>query len=182
MNADVFRGPVAATTNPVDPDKFLTLCKTLKEITISIGWTTEWGNTSTFGAYFPPHIDAMIAVLNKYELIESQYKLTFPVRAGIAAQSHSALSDLFSRINRTTPDVTLTIWSAPNDYVNVTALRELIVSIGVHRVYIDLPKDLHDKLNLPGSGSTLAHFGLMNLMAFGLFVALKTKLLFAIEW
>lgn len=70
--------------------------------------------------------------------------VTFPVRAGIVANSGSTLANL-SNI----PSSTFTVWSADGDIVNVTRLREVILDVlGRDRVFVDVPKSLSDQLQL----------------------------------
>jgi len=70
--------------------------------------------------------------------------VTFPVRAGIVANSGTTLANL-SNI----PNSTFTVWSADDDTVNVTRLREVILDVlGRDRVFVDVPKSLSDQLQL----------------------------------
>lgn len=101
--------------------------------------------------------------------------LTFPVRAGIAAQSIPQLDHLFKSLNASNP-VTFTIWSSDNDFVDVDKLREMIFYFGIEKVYIDVPKTLSDKLRLDTSGSGLTRKP--NLVVTGLAIALLIILLF----
>lgn len=54
---------------------------------------------------------------------------------------------LYTALNDTN-NITITIWSSNNDYVNVDMLRKLIFSFGLDKVYIDVPDELSDKLDL----------------------------------
>lgn len=99
---------------------------------------------------------------------ETKQPITFPVRAGIAANSREQLHDLVRSVNDTN-ECTLTIWSSENDYVDVPKLRELIFSFGFERVYLDVPDSLASKLDLGRDGndsgtlSTLVNFGLVSM-------------------
>lgn len=65
INADILPGPLNNTgTIPVNASQFLTGCKSLTSSTLSIGWTTLWGNNYTEGTYNDTQIDDMIAVIN----------------------------------------------------------------------------------------------------------------------
>lgn len=80
--------------------------------------------------------------------------ITFPVRAGIAAQSIETLSFLYQSLN-TTNSITFTIWSSENDNVNVDKLRKMIFYFGLDKVYVDVPSKLSSQLRLdvdPGNG------------------------------
>lgn len=89
------------------------------------------------------------------------HDITFPVRAAIAAHSLDNLNTLLGAVNATN-NATLTIWSSPNDNVNIPALRRLIFAIGLDRVYVDVPEEVSSQLDLGNPGSTaasLVHFG-----------------------
>lgn len=152
INADILSGPVHnVVTKPVDADRFLNGCTQLTRATISPGWTTLWGINYRNGNYTREQINEMIDAFNRNEMNCNKHPITFPVRAGIAAQSEDTLIDLLQRINKHRNEsntVTLTIWSNPNDYVDVTRLRQLIVTIGYDRVYVDVPTDLMEQLQL----------------------------------
>jgi hypothetical protein len=100
-----------------------------------------------------------------------QQPVTFPVRAGMAANSGVTLSHLKNNI----PNSTFTIWSSDADVVNVDNLRELILNIlGIDRVYVDVPKSLSDKLQLSSSD------GQRTLSAPALFVSAVSMILLKI--
>lgn len=80
------------------------------------------------------------------------HEITFPVRAGIAALSYDSLHELVAAVNQTN-NVTITLWSSANDNVNVEMLRKLIFSFGLDRVYIDVPHELYEQLDLSNSAS-----------------------------
>lgn len=70
---------------------------------------------------------------------------------------------LLNRTAETNP-CTLTIWSSAGDYVDVDALRRLIFSVGVDRVYVDVPEELAARLDLGnasggGAAAGLVQFG-----------------------
>jgi hypothetical protein len=70
--------------------------------------------------------------------------VTFPVRAGMVANSGTTLASLMNISSST-----FTVWSADDDPVNVTMLREVILDIlGRDRVFVDVPKSLSDQLQL----------------------------------
>lgn len=152
INGDILPGPVLnVVTKPVDANRLLQGCKHLPNSTLSLGWTTLWGPLFRIGKYTTEHINQMIDTINGNEMNSINYPITFPVRAGIAAHSIDTLTQLLQRMsqNRNDPShVTLTIWSSPHDYVNVPLLRQLIDTIGHHRVYIDVPDSLREELKL----------------------------------
>jgi hypothetical protein len=154
INADIYSGPLNNTeTSPVDAQVFFEGSKKLNNATLSTGWTTKWGSNFTDGHYTDNQIDEMIKGIKENQI---QNDLTFPVRAGIAGQSLSQLDRLYTSLNATNP-ITFTIWSSANDNVNVEKLREVIFHFGLDKVYVDVPKELEDKLRLDvpvTSGST----------------------------
>jgi len=98
--------------------------------------------------------------------------ITFPVRAGIAALSLPQLDHLYKSLNETN-HITFTIWSSDADNVDVDKLRDMIFHFGLDKVYVDVPKNLSDKLQLhvsPGGTGHLAQpsflMGLMMMFAF----------------
>lgn len=175
INADIIPGPVNNTqTEPVDPDRFLTECHELPNSTLSIGWTTQWGSNYTVGSYTSQQIDKMLEVI-KTNNVNGTHPITFPVRAGIAAQSIENLQYLVAAISKKS-NPTLTIWSSPNDSVNIDKLRQLILTFGVDRVYIDVPDDILRQLDLGnacGRASSLIHFGIVTMSVFLLSIILS---------
>lgn len=163
INADIIAGPVDSEVLPVNADDFLSKCKGLSNATLSIGWTTLWGPTHDTGEYTEKHIDDMIEAIERNRINETTHSITFPVRAGIAAQSGKSLKKLLDHVSKTNT-ATLTVWSSPWDAVNVTALREVIKSFGVERVYVDVPDDLYNELGL-SAASSISHFALINVIA-----------------
>lgn len=163
INADIIPGPVDSEVIPVNPDEFLSKCKQLSNATLSIGWTTEWNSKSEIGEYTEKQIDEMIDAIERNQLNGTKHAITFPVRAGIAAQSQKALEKLINH-TRDTNNATLTIWSSETDAVNATNLQNLILSFGVDRVYLDVPQKLASELNLSSTAASLIHFGIANLV------------------
>lgn len=170
INADIIKGPLNNTeTMPVDPNHFIAGCKQLRNSTLSIGWTTRWGSHFTDGNYTKQQINDMISALERNQIINSMHPITFPVRAGIAAQSIDNLHELVSKVNKTNQNVTITVWSSPNDKVNIDSLRKLIFSFGLDRVYLDVPEEVSSQLHLqnaPGCASSLIQFGVINFTIF----------------
>lgn len=154
INADILPGPVNNTnTIPVDADVFLQSCKDFTNAVLSIGWTTRWGKDFKEGSYEQSHIETMTSTVRNNSV---KNDITFPIRAGIAANSKLELQNLYLDLNKTN-DVTMTVWSSQDDYVDVEKLRDLILTFGVDKVYLDVPKDLEDKLHLDRNGAVLGH-------------------------
>lgn len=100
------------------------------------------------------------------DIDKTAHPITFPIRAGIAAQSLKEITDLVRSVKETN-DVTLTIWSSANDSVNIDLLRKLIFSFGLDRVYVDVPEEVSSRLDLdvplPSRASSLIHFGIASI-------------------
>lgn len=154
LNADIVQGPVASTKVPVDPVKFLEACRAYPKATLSIGWTTEWGGQYKEGSYSQEQVDKMKEVITANKVPEAKSPITFPVRAGIAAQSKGQLQELMATFNATNV-VTLTVWSSDGDSVDVGKLRDLVFSVGLDKVYVDVPKDLEEQLRLDDNGGAM---------------------------
>ncbi|CRK91686.1 CLUMA_CG005334, isoform A, partial [Clunio marinus] len=145
INADIYPGPWNNTsTIPVDAQEFFDGAKKLKNAVLSPGWTTAWGYNYTDGHYTQEQVDAMINVIKENNITN---QITFPVRAGIASQSVTELDHLYRSLNMTNA-ITFTLWSSVNDSVNVEKLRDMIFHFGVDKVYIDIPEELFNQLNL----------------------------------
>ncbi|XP_073827383.1 protein FAM151B isoform X2 [Musca autumnalis] len=148
LNADIISGPVNQNnTIPVDPQRFFAGSSKFPQAVLSIGWTTQWSSAANNGSYTPQEIAAMIYAIKENNVTDSGQPITFPVRAGIAANSQDELHDLVKAVNGTN-NSTLTIWSSQNDYVDIAKLRQLIFSFGFDRVYLDVPEELSSQLDL----------------------------------
>ena len=92
-------------------------------------------------------------MLNAIKASNISNPITFPIRAGIAAQSVNQLNRLYSSLNET-HDVTFTIWSSAPDYVDALQLCNLIHHFGFDKMYMDVPEVLSSRLDLsvPCSG------------------------------
>lgn len=160
MNADILPGPVNNTqTLPVDADVFLQGCKKFTNAVLSIGWTTRWGKDFKEGSYEQVHVDTMTSAIRNNSV---ENKITFPIRAGIAANSQLELQNLYLDLNKTN-NVTMTVWSSQDDYVDVDKLRELILTFGLDKVYLDVPKDLEERLDLGRNSAAMLDHGMKGL-------------------
>ncbi|ETN58451.1 DHFR-coamplified protein [Anopheles darlingi] len=148
INADILPGPVDNTaTVPVDPARFFAAAKRLGKATLSIGWTTRWGADFSEGSYTEQQVDAMSSAIYANGIDKAGNAITFPVRAGIVAHSITRMVRLFCTL-KDTNNVTFTIWSSENDFVDVERLREFIFTVGLDRTYVDVPEALHRALRL----------------------------------
>jgi len=146
LNADIVKGPVNQTkTIPVEPNRFLNACTKYKNAILSIGWTTLWGPSYYDGGYTDLEIADMIAVIRNNNIVNRI--ITFPVRAGIAANSSHQMVNLFKEISLQN-ECTFTVWSSPYDFVNISKLKQFILEFGLDKVYLDVPTDIRDQLNL----------------------------------
>ncbi|EZA62872.1 hypothetical protein DMN91_003152 [Ooceraea biroi] len=166
LNADIISGPVNATATPLDAKAFLQgATKIMPECTLSVGWTTRYGKESniTEGRYSIEHINKMIDVLKGNHISQP---VTYPVRAGLAANDIDVIKILLK--NTTFTNATLTIWSSEGDSVDAAQLSKLIKSVGVDKVYVDVPQDLKSRLDL----SAASTFSSASLMSLGMSLAL----------
>lgn len=108
------------------------------------------GNNLISDDYSQQQIQEMIDTLSKNNITQT---VTYPVRAGIAANSFSLWSELLK--NTTKYNSTLTIWSNELDHVDADKLSKLIRDIGVDKVYVDVPDKLWKKLNISAAADNL---------------------------
>ncbi|XP_026668725.1 protein FAM151B isoform X2 [Ceratina calcarata] len=155
INADILPGPVNANTTPVDAKEFLTQTKSFKNCTLSVGWTTRYGSKDnvTEGGYTDEQIKEMVKVLKEQQVTQP---ITYPVRAGLAANSVAQIKMLMETPGLNTANVTLTVWSSEGDKVDVGKLSTLIKEVGVAKVYVDVPDDLRQNLTLSSAASVNA--------------------------
>ena len=122
----------------------------------------------TYGQYSTSHTNEMVKELNK-----PSHSVTFPVRACYVANDEKD-SDILGKLLEATKgqNSTLTIWSAKDDVVNATKLSEVIKRIGLDKIYLDVPMELRQQLDLNSafgarsSASLLLSSVLVALMAF----------------
>lgn len=146
INADILQGPYNSTTTAVDAAAFFTAAAAFPNSTLSVGWTTAYGEGYENATYTDAQIEEMLTTLAENGVNKS---VTFPVRAGIAAESVSQMQTLLDNIT----DATLTIWSSEGDPVDVTELRTLLKTVGLSRTYIDVPEELEEQLELDSLGA-----------------------------
>ncbi|XP_053959730.1 protein FAM151B [Anastrepha ludens] len=166
LNADIISGPVnQSDTVPVDPERFFAGAAKFETAVLSIGWTTLWGANYTEGAYTEQEIEEMLVAIKNNNVTAKQHPITFPVRAGIAANSMDQLHSLVAAVNETN-ESSITIWSSDNDFVDVEKLRKLIFSFGFDRVYLDVPDALAGQLDLGRADTGRAPARLPSLFSF----------------
>lgn len=173
LNADILRGPVNATAIPLNATDFLKGAnEIIPESVLSIGWTTRYGKefNITEGRYNSTQIQTMIDALTENKVTQP---VTYPVRAGLAANDIDAIKALLK--NTTFTNATLTIWSSEGDSVDAAKLSKLIRDVGVDKVYVDVPEALKSKLELSGA-STMSPATMINLGASMAFLVLSKML------
>lgn len=160
LNADILPGPLNTVDPPVDAARFFKVAGKFANATLSIGWKTLYGGPTniTNASYTNEQIEEMIKVIRLHNVFQP---ITFPVRAGIAAQSLEQLDKIVSNVNHST----LTLWNGDGDYVDIPTLRELIFKLGVNKVYVDLPDDLKMSLHLDQNGG-VSNLTSMSVLAF----------------
>lgn len=146
INADILPGPLNANTTPVDAKQFVSQAKMVPNCTLSLGWTTNYvcKNDSTDCWYTEDQVQQMIDVVKEQNVSQP---ITYPVRAGLVANNVTTIKSLLEKSSNLNKSVTLTIWSSDGDTVNAKELSSLIKDVGVDKVYVDVPKDLMEKLN-----------------------------------
>ncbi|XP_066597999.1 protein FAM151B [Prorops nasuta] len=160
LNADILPGPINATNTPLNAKTFLKGAKvSFPESIISAGWTTSLGKepNSTDSRYSGEQLKKMVEVLKENNITQS---VTYPVRAGFAANDAEGIKSLFKDTTGF-KNVTLTIWSHEKDPVDTDKLSRLIKDVGVGRVYIDVPQDVMNKLNISGALQVTSAFSLI---------------------
>lgn len=179
LSADIVKGPVDEKKvddkkwEMVDAKKFFAAIKNLDGPTLALGWTTP-ETVKTDQSYTKENCDAMIKVIEENKVNKTN-PITFPIRAALAVNSKDVLKNLHNEVSKKELKPTFTVWSAKGDVVDENKLREFINDIGVENVYVDVPKELREKLHLNGA-STLIHFGLFNLAALGFVLFFRTGL------
>ncbi|XP_070761119.1 protein FAM151B [Enoplosus armatus] len=95
VNADILSGP-GGEARPLEPQAFLSAVRTLPAHTVlSLGWTTGW----TAGTDNPGYSWDMVHVME--EVCRGlKHPVTFPVRAGLLAQSFPQLTWLLQQSDR----------------------------------------------------------------------------------
>ncbi|XP_076766119.1 protein FAM151B [Xylocopa sonorina] len=153
LNADILSGPVNATAKPVDAEAFLAQAKMYPEFILSVGWTTRYGVDAniTEGRYTKDNVKDMIQALTKQQITQP---ITYPVRAGLAANDTDAIKALMKDSSSQMKNVTLTVWSSEGDKVDAERLSALIKDVGVDKVYVDVPQDLMKNLSLMTGASS----------------------------
>ncbi|XP_012524870.2 protein FAM151B isoform X2 [Monomorium pharaonis] len=153
LNADILPGPVNATTVPLNATEFLKGAnETMPDSILSIGWTTRYGkeHNITKGRYNTEQLKKMVDIVAENRVSQP---VTYPVRAGLAANDIDGVKALLK--NTTSTNATLTIWSSEGDFVDAAQLSKLIREVGVDKVYVDVPNDLRSKLNFSGASAMI---------------------------
>ncbi|XP_018406885.1 PREDICTED: protein FAM151B isoform X2 [Cyphomyrmex costatus] len=162
LNADILAGPVNATAPLVGVDFLKEASYILPNSTISIGWTTRYGKefNITEGRYSENQIKEMVKIVTDSGI---NLPITYPVRAVFAVNNTDSMKELLKNTT-STGGATLTIWSSEGDYVDAANLSKLIKEVGLNKVYVDVPTDLRNQLNLSGA-STMTSTIMINLIA-----------------
>uniref|UniRef100_A0A1B6KMI5 Menorin-like domain-containing protein n=2 Tax=Graphocephala atropunctata TaxID=36148 RepID=A0A1B6KMI5_9HEMI len=141
VNADILRGPgIGPGKEVVEPHYFLRTCVTKFPLaTISPGWAVN-PNASQTLSYSSMNIDEMTSLLLDSHVV---FPVTFPVHAGIAANSLDTLTNL---VHSSTDGTSLTLWAGQGQHIDYDKLRQLINNLGKDKVFVDLPQDMSEKL------------------------------------
>lgn len=114
---------------------------------MSIGWTTGWSPGST-ASYTPDYTNAMIKAIEENNVDGSGHPITFPIRAIFAVKSDSTLRHLYEHVSKINDGTTFTIWTSAGDTVNPKELETFIKTFGIDKVYLDVPDELRNGMNL----------------------------------
>ncbi|XP_054717905.1 uncharacterized protein LOC129227380 [Uloborus diversus] len=142
LNADILSGPVAATTKPVQPEHFLSLChQYFPTAVLSIGWTTFLNSaiSQTIWEYQWKHVRQMADVIRCHGYINLSPNYTFPVRAIFASRSIKQLQWLLGVV----PGSTLTVWSGASDPLEIEDLLRIRTAFPKEKVYYDVPEPIN---------------------------------------
>lgn len=142
LNADVISGPVNSSTDPVQVEPFLALCKQyFPNAMLSIGWTTYWYPTFTEDSwhYDWKHARRMADVIHCGGYEKNYPKFTFPVRGIFASRSIEQLQWLL----RTIPGSSLTVWTGKHDPLKLEDLLRIRSSFPKNAVYYDVPEGIN---------------------------------------
>lgn len=137
---------------PVDANQFFAAAKRLERSTLSIGWTTRQ-QTGAVQSYTFENINDMLKTIQDNE-ISGSFPITFPVHADIVTNSIESLKYLYEKISERHL-TTFTLWSADQDKVDVEKMQAFIELFGVDTIYIDVPDELRNELDLSGAQKTI---------------------------
>lgn len=118
---------------------------------MNFSYANSENNTENIDRYTEQQIQRMINILKEQNVTQP---VTYPVRAGLAANDIKAMKMLMENSTESgIKNATLTVWSGEGDKVNAEKLSQLIKEIGVENVYVDVPKELMDKLRLSAASN-----------------------------
>lgn len=104
--------------------------------TLSTGFTTGLG---LFGHYTD---QIMADMYDKLVEKRTTAPVTIPIRASLGARSVTEISQFMARADHDALfPVSLTIWSAALDLVDMEGLESLVLEVGKDRVFVDVPWD-----------------------------------------
>lgn len=118
---------------------------------MDFSYASSENNTENIDRYTEQQVQRMINTLKEQQVTQP---VTYPVRAGLAANDINVMKMLMENSTGSgIKNATLTVWSSEGDKVNAEKLSQLIREIGVEKVYVDVPKELMDKLRLSAASS-----------------------------
>lgn len=179
MHADTVKGPGSkGNSTLIDGDKFIEQVKKMNSnVVLSVGWTENVRPTYSEGGYSISQVQAMAEIIAKTAIFASDFvpmAINFPIHAVYALKSQNLLIELYNGAKEINP-VTFTVYAAKGDDVNAMELQKFIKSYGVENIYMDLPDELRNKLNLGNSASSLVRFGLLNLITLAIVTVFHNK-------
>ena len=164
MNKDLLNGPGSSSSDETLLRTFLDVTKKyFPTSTLSIGWRSN-------GAIFTPpdeqrytmeQMDTMIRYLNEAGVTQP---VTYPVRALYVGASVEEFSYIFQEV----PGSTLTIWSTLDEFEqsDVDSLRAALNTLGRENIYLDVPKELEERLNSSGTNFFIHNISILVALIF----------------
>jgi hypothetical protein len=108
LNADVLPGPGKRDSSTVDADEFVQTCLEHRPVqALSLGWSTNVTRVyNPLGYYLTTDIDAMVALVDKYNLTAVTPGIVFAVNCRLVARDPSTMVDLLAKV----PTSQLLLW------------------------------------------------------------------------
>ncbi|XP_067838878.1 protein FAM151B isoform X2 [Heptranchias perlo] len=129
INADILPGPNGSGTATI-PNEFLhTVTSYLPDVTLSLGWTTNWLVNQTNNGYTWEMVKEMEQICRRL-----WQPVTFPVRATLVRPSWPQLLWLLKQSER----YSLTVWTGREDLYTVEDMLYIRENFDKSRIYYDL--------------------------------------------
>lgn len=138
FHANIAKGPMGENQETLDADKFLEPVVDYGKGSISLGWSTTPGTAeSNKAGYTQEQTNKMKEYIGNFDVVNSQMKIVFSLRAGPAAYSYTTMDDLEHTFDETN-EIKFFVWSKKGDVINQERLTGFLKAMGTHNVYLDL--------------------------------------------